>query len=383
MTAILVSYYTTDEDEEEEKDQANEDEEDGVGSRHHYHYQTGLRMSPIVGSSHTTQTNLLLVYISHNNNNNITMLHHQLLELMIIRFGPPGMELAYLRGNAQLNTGVQDRKGKFIFNNNNNNKNNATPNDEMLLSNPCTRFLGNKVYSSIQHPRRNLTLTSSRKETSNNNNNKSSDHTYNNNDDDPRKIIEDGLLQMMDIDICDNNLSVLHPMAIDRIVHTLDTRVHLLHNIIQELLRFSGGKETAVAALVGYRKGRLLIQRLCTALQYVLLPPHDDDAQCSCSSSDAGNDVLNNDNTNSHHHDHHHHGVGDSMMIMRGRGRTLSLLQNKDEVTHRQEHRIQTLLSTIEDTIRWEHLTYPCYNMLTILSSMLHCITRQENVRIL
>lgn len=32
------------------------------------------------------------------------------------------------------------------------------------------------------------------------------------------------------------------------------------------------------------------------------------------------------------------------------------------------------------DTIRWEHLTYPCYNMLTILSSMLHCITRQEVV---
>ncbi|KAF4742199.1 hypothetical protein FOZ62_018425, partial [Perkinsus olseni] len=85
--------------------------------------------------------------------------------------------------------------------------------------------LGNKIYSSIQHPRRNLNLTIIKDDCSSSTGRESEHHHHNDDeDDDPRWIIEEGFLQMMDVDICDKELSVLHPMAVDRIIHTLDTR---------------------------------------------------------------------------------------------------------------------------------------------------------------
>ncbi|KAF4755870.1 hypothetical protein FOZ63_011251 [Perkinsus olseni] len=138
--------------------------------------------------------------------------------------------------------------------------------------------LGNKIYSSIQHPRRNLNLATMKDDCSSST---GRDGEHHNDDDDPRWIIEEGFLQMMDVDICDKELSVLHPMAVDRIIHTLDTRTALLSRVMkglkvmmQQFSRSDDDDDDAVCvAIIGYRKGRLLIKRLLMALQYVLLPP--------------------------------------------------------------------------------------------------------------
>ncbi|KAF4650952.1 hypothetical protein FOZ61_010911, partial [Perkinsus olseni] len=155
---------------------------------------------------------------------------------------------------AQVNTGVQDRNGKFVFERVPSALASHTGNDDDddgqrhhqshththdaadAIHHTSNSSLGNKIYSSIQHPRRNLNLTIMKDDCSSSTGRESEHHHRNDDeDDDPRWIIEEGFLQMMDVDICDKELSVLHPMAVDRIIHTLDTRTALLSQVMKGL----------------------------------------------------------------------------------------------------------------------------------------------------